>query len=138
MSEVLKALDGSIKKWEQIVASTDAIDHGWRNCPLCTLFNNATKHGNGVCRGCPVRDNTGDLYCDSSPYADWADHMAAHNSRDWSRIADCAECSRLALAELLYLQSLRAELIMEAMPEPRDSTVSEAPGQMNKYGSTAK
>ena len=36
--KTLRALKGSITKWNKIVKSTKAEDKGTANCPLCKLF----------------------------------------------------------------------------------------------------
>jgi hypothetical protein len=59
----LKALKGSIKKWEGIVAGK-VKDEGPDNCPLCKLFYAIN------CRGCPVSKATRLKWCDGSPYSD--------------------------------------------------------------------
>jgi len=45
-AKTLKALKGSIKKWEKIIAGT-GVDKGGDNCPLC-------KACGWNCRDCPV------------------------------------------------------------------------------------
>lgn len=60
-AETLKALKGSIRKWERIVDGTGS-DQGTKNCPLCQLF------WSGDCLGCPIREQTGDPYCLRTPY----------------------------------------------------------------------
>lgn len=63
MNERTKAaLEGSIKKWEQIILG-EAVDKGTDNCPLCQLF--FAKY----CVGCPVRKRTGVSSCRLTPYA---------------------------------------------------------------------
>lgn len=68
----LDALRGSIAKWEAIVDGTGE-DNGWKNCPLCLLFNNRSGEiTNKYCRGCPVAD-AGHTRCDHTPYADFVE-----------------------------------------------------------------
>jgi hypothetical protein len=64
--EILRALDLSIKKWEDILAGTES-DEGSDNCALCYLFVRE------ACIGCPVREYTGYKFCDESPYDEWRD-----------------------------------------------------------------
>ena len=59
----LKALRGSIRKWEGIVAGTEE-DYGEDNCPLCKLFLKKD------CEGCPVSARTGKGSCFGTPYRD--------------------------------------------------------------------
>lgn len=66
------ALNGSIKKWERIVALEDG-DKGSSNCPLCAEFFSPRVDEEEYCERCPVRKKTGMSMCDGSPYAKWAD-----------------------------------------------------------------
>lgn len=61
-AETLKALKGSIAKWEAIVAGTGR-DLGYHNCPLCSLFAE-----NERCAGCPVSAKSGKSGCWGTPY----------------------------------------------------------------------
>lgn len=64
--ETLKALQGSIAKWERVVAEgKDGTN--WMDCPLCGLFYNKN------CIGCPVRERTGMGLCSGSPFDEYAD-----------------------------------------------------------------
>jgi hypothetical protein len=66
----LKALKGSIAKWEAIVAGTGK-DEGSRNCPLCKRFSDlgCTKRS----EQCPVKIKTGYGNCLGTPYYDTLD-----------------------------------------------------------------
>ena len=101
--ETLKALKGSIKKWEKIVDGR-GVDLGVTNCNLCGLF---VQDG---CRGCPVNDVTLDS-CNGSPYEDWERHHEDfHNQgldcEDYRIVGKCRTCKKLAREELEFLQSL--------------------------------
>jgi hypothetical protein len=61
----LKALKGSIKKWDTIVDGT-GVDVGTGNCPLCLKFFHASRWG--ICGGCPVKNATGRVGCVGTPY----------------------------------------------------------------------
>jgi hypothetical protein len=64
----LTALQGSIAKWEGIVAGTKA-DEGADNCPLCDLFNTEDYDGiEDACKGCPVQKSVGVGFCMQTPY----------------------------------------------------------------------
>ena len=93
----LTALEGSIKKWEAIVAGT-GVDAGPKNCPLCQAFHedflSPDNKGNG-CRGCPVYEKTGEYGCGGSPYD-------AYEDTD-----DEEEKQYAAEQELEFLKSLR-------------------------------
>lgn len=100
-SETLKALQGSIQKWQNIVDGT-GVDAGIENCPLCEIFNLP----NG-CRGCPVREKVDTDYCGNTPFFNWAQHhFRKHYCRPSKVYSDCLDCERLAKAELEFLKSL--------------------------------
>lgn len=84
-AKTLKALRGSIRKWERIVAGTGS-DNGPHNCPLCRLF----FWNREACEGCPVAAKTGRAQCDGTPYRDY----------DWSGSKEDAR------RELNFLKSL--------------------------------
>lgn len=97
--ETLKALRGSIRKWEKIVDGTDE-DRGHRNCPLCALFFDDN------CRGCPVSDATGQCGCNDTPYEAWVDANAEHGRLyGYNRIHD-DDAAIAAVLELEWLRSL--------------------------------
>lgn len=51
-ARTLKALHGSIKKWEAIAKGTGT-DKSGENCPLCQEF--AYPSGKPFCHDCPVK-----------------------------------------------------------------------------------
>ena len=105
--EALRALHGSIKKWERIVASPRSLDKGIDNCPLCKVF--FRSHGSDeYCAGCPVSATTGQEGCAGSPFVKWARHQEdVHKNYGYShRALGCKECLRLAKAELAFLSGL--------------------------------
>ena len=67
-AETLKALKGSIKKWEAI-ADGSGVDMGGENCPLCQKFCGRPKKKD--CEGCPVMTETGEPQCFGTPYYDF-------------------------------------------------------------------
>ncbi len=96
-ARTLKALNGSIKKWEKIAAGT-GLDKGPENCPLCKLF----WYGTYDCEGCPVAARTGQGGCSGSPYDEWTD---ATEYGDASK-ADTPALKAIARKELRFLRSL--------------------------------
>lgn len=99
-ARTLKALKGSIKKWERIVAGTEE-DNGIDNCPLCTeFFANA---GEVLCEGCPVSAATGLNDCRGTPYQDW---MESHHWRKRPLKARDDETVMCAVLELEFLKGL--------------------------------
>lgn len=92
-AETLEALQGSIAKWEAIVAGTGE-DLLCKNCTLCQAF-----YG---CEGCPVMEATGQADCQESPWVEWFDCIP-HGEK---RIANTPERKKLAQAELDFLRSL--------------------------------
>lgn len=98
-SKTLKALKGSIAKWEAIVAGT-GVDKGPSNCPLCLAFWDNSM-GEVSCLGCPVRDATGEDGCVGTPYEKWEDLTECKDQK-----ADTPELKKAARAELRFLKSL--------------------------------
>lgn len=94
----LKALKGSIAKWEAIVAGTGE-DNGSDNCPLCDAFIDR------FCEGCPVKQKTGLSFCGGSPYGEFSRHSAVLGTNR----ATTPELVALAQAELDFLRSLLPE-----------------------------
>ena len=95
--KTLKALKGSIRKWELIVAGK-GVDRGESNCPLCKLF----AHAPNYCRCCPVMEETGQESCIGSPYDTWA------HTGFWTpnkKITD-DESAIAAVLELEFLKAL--------------------------------
>jgi len=62
----LDAINGSIAKWEAIVAGTGE-DRGEGNCPLCHAFYSLDDS----CDRCPIAKKVGDSFCESTPYTKW-------------------------------------------------------------------
>lgn len=96
--KTLTALQGSIAKWEAIVAGTGS-DLGTANCPLCRAF-----YHDDDCKDCPVMKTTGKWGCRETPYDAFSDHCTAEHDCDSD--PDCPDCTRLAQAELDFLRSL--------------------------------
>jgi hypothetical protein len=104
--ETLTALQGSIAKWERIVAGT-GIDHGSRNCPLCQKFAPPRWEDSETempCEGCPVMVATGLDRCRGSPYDKYAKALNLH-SMFYSKSVEMA-LKAAAQAELDFLKSL--------------------------------
>lgn len=98
-AETLKALKGSIKKWEKIAEGTGA-DRGPKNCPLCLLLWYEYN-----CAGCPVHEKTKEMNCEKTPYWEWEDHREAEHDGMTGK-ALCSECTRLAKKEVSFLKAL--------------------------------
>lgn len=102
----LKALKGSIKKWEGIVEGT-GVDNGDENCPLCGKFAHRMDFRSGThCEGCPVKAATGLDGCAGSPWIDWNDAMLARHGRRMDTNATDDETVMCAALELEFLKSL--------------------------------
>jgi hypothetical protein len=99
-ARTLEALRGSIAKWEAIVAGTGE-DKGVLNCPLCQLFVSGEEI---LCKGCPVSDATGEIYCNDTPYSDWSELAEDLAYDEHGHLSDKGR--RLAQAELDFLKSL--------------------------------
>lgn len=105
-----QALEGSIRKWEQIVQGSES-DLGGQNCPLCAEFADKSgedAEGNeiGGCFGCPVRKATGWDQCQHTPYSAWARATPWRGEKIGRRVEHEAQ-RWLARAELEFLRSLR-------------------------------
>src|SRR5512143_84988 len=102
--KTLKALQGSIKKWEDILTGKIP-DKGNKNCPLCKMFlNHKSLDSDNDCLGCPVRKATGEAHCTDSPYTTkWA---MAHDTEGLEDFAMNDEQVLAAREELDFLRSL--------------------------------
>lgn len=96
-AKTLEALQGSIEKWEAIVAGTGT-NGGPCDCPLCQLYNVNSWLTTDRCIGCPVMERTGLQLCADSPYMDY--EQAEEDN------ADKEQLEELAQAELDFLRSL--------------------------------
>ncbi len=103
-AKTLKALKGSIKKWENIAKGTGE-DKGHINCPLCQIFINIDGE---LCDECIISDVSGAELCENTPYKKWLyHHNLTHNPCFPHKIQpNCKECVLLAKAELKFLKSL--------------------------------
>lgn len=99
-AKTLKALKGSIKKWERIAAGT-GLDKGDDNCPLCKVF----KQGAVICGGCPVALHSGAVNCKNTPYLDWLNVENVIGGRNYNK-ATTPQLKAAAQAELDFLRSL--------------------------------
>jgi hypothetical protein len=97
----LKALKGSIKKWELIVAG-EGVDNGVDDCPLCALFFHKS------CIGCPVAEKAADDSCSSTPYIDWLNTQdrTAEDRAIFPMVANNSDRKRAARKELAFLKRL--------------------------------
>ena len=89
----LKALRGSIRKWESIVSGLGE-DLRSVNCSLCIEFPE--------CEGCPVVERTGQDECEGSPY-----YETWRAKQNFGR--DSIEYMQTAMAEVDFLKSLLPE-----------------------------
>lgn len=103
-AETLEALRGSIAKWEAIAAGHGE-ERGTENCPLCAKFYRFS------CRGCPVSCETGEAYCNGSPYDEWSDLLPEEVERQglWPNViykARTEHARAVAQKEVDFLKSL--------------------------------
>lgn len=98
-AKTLEALQGSVAKWEAIVANTGT-NGGTSDCPLCQLYN-VNRLFVDKCRGCPVMESTGLQLCDDTPYIEYE-----RAEEDCCGDEELAELVPLAQAELDFLRSL--------------------------------
>lgn len=79
-AKTLKALKGSIRKWQRIVNGTGE-DHGPDNCPLCKQFWHYDDYTDIIsCGGCPVATHTGQYGCKDTPYDDFQEKATKSNA----------------------------------------------------------
>lgn len=103
----MKALDGSIEKWDQIRNRQD-IDKGQNNCPLCRLYNRGKS-----CKQCVIYLETGKRFCDGTPYQEWiTHHKLCHPENKVQKANKCTECNRLANAEYEFLKELKTRCVV--------------------------
>ena len=102
-ARTLKALKGSIAKWEGVVAGTTQ-GKGGDNCPLCKIFA-ADKPLEYQCAGCPVFSRSGYRWCHATPYIAFAESCNSEG------MASTSPARQAARAELAFLKSL--------LPEPK-------------------
>lgn len=102
--ESLKALRGSIKKWEAVAAGK-GYEAARSNCNLCKAHPD--------CEGCPVALKVNTDCCSRTPYIAWWKHQSrvhgpiSFDPEERRRIhPGCKECVRLAKAEVSFLKSL--------------------------------
>ena len=78
----LTALKASIEHWRENESALGADDASVSatDCALCFMF-----HTNRLdtCKGCPVSEATGDIFCDLSPYEE-----ASKAYKYWSKVKD--------------------------------------------------
>ncbi len=98
-AKTLRALRGSLRKWEKIVAGTGE-DHGHHNCPLCKLFYSENELDKNCCVGCPVSAKTRVPWCLETPYDDWLD------AKPDDEKPNPPEAIRAAKAEVKFLKGL--------------------------------
>ena len=98
-NETLRALRGSIAKWQKILDGT-GIDRCDLNCPLCEMYGTRPECGN-----CPVKRRVGTSGCVSTPWEGWSDHHYLVHPTRGARVL-CPRCKDLAQQELNFLKSL--------------------------------
>jgi hypothetical protein len=104
-AETREALEASILHWEEnLTAETPSeVTLGGESCALCLMFVLDT----GFCRGCPVREETGNTGCFGTPY-----HRAVLALNGWKTYKTEKDKSRwqeYAKEELEFLKGLRDE-----------------------------
>jgi len=108
-AEGLQALDGSIVKWQDIVAG-DAIDKGDEDCPLCRHYRHNRTNMQANCDECPVSIDTGESLCQGSPYDQWLD--ATGYGADYEQANTNSKSMKAAVSELEYLKELRSRCVV--------------------------
>ncbi|MCK5132420.1 MAG: hypothetical protein KAR40_09760 [Candidatus Sabulitectum sp.] len=100
----VELVKGSIGKWLEIKRSTKGSERGPKDCSLCIEY-----HEND-CEGCVVKEHTGKIFCDGTPFPRWWVHQKdEHGARIGSsnhRHINCDECTKLANEMLGFLVGL--------------------------------
>lgn len=76
--EQLKALEQAIVKWKGIV-HFDKRCFGPDDCKCCKIWN----HKPNYCKGCPIYEFSGDIFCNNTPYSE---HFGTELSVDANRM----------------------------------------------------
>ena len=97
-NQTLRALKGSIAKWERIVNFT-GWDEGSDNCPLCRRFLPY------ACNGCPVAKKAGEEYCNNTPYRDFVREALTFDEKTFAHPAS-PNSVKHAKQMLRFLKSL--------------------------------
>ena len=108
-NETLKALEGSICKWDDICMGYGE-DYGSDDCPLCAIFIDFVG-----CNGCPVSAVTGKSNCHDTPYDEWYD---VYRGMSTCRISQFQDQLQVNIKKLL-IGIAEEELIflIELLPE---------------------
>lgn len=96
--KTLRALKGSILKWELIVGGFESNKNG-RNCTLCRTL--------ARCEDCPVYLHTGIMHCGETPYSEFV--VVAYDLAEYNHglsLASNKKLRRLAQKEVDFLKSL--------------------------------
>jgi hypothetical protein len=101
----------SILKWERLADNTDK-DAEEGDCALCTAYYKQSTNRDNYCKGCPIKESTGQQFCEGSPYDTWNDYIAlpheATTDEDY-----ISTLQLLALGMVKYLQDLLENLIIK-------------------------
>ena len=100
--ELKKAFNKTIERWEKIVDDVTYYDLPESNCALCDYKRNIIGTGFN-CKGCPIREKTGQFQCGGTPWRAFMDNRTAEN----------------ALRELVFLKDLYIELMECPIPCPK-------------------
>ena len=109
--EQMRALDGSIEKWN-LICNQHGLDQGRTNYPLCQL-NIADRQ----CEQCIVYLETGEHFCRETPYEVWIKHHRKHHrnfhlSHKIYKSCECPECNILANDEYKFLKDLKTRCVV--------------------------
>ena len=103
--QALTALKQSIEHWRRLATGQRKPDEsvGPQWCALCEVFNRSWL----MCKGCPVREKTGQPYCRKTPWTTIETYDDGGNTNDW--LDNSPEARALAAEELAFLESLLPE-----------------------------
>lgn len=97
--KTLRATLGSINKW-WLIREKMGGDNGWKNCPLCKVFNTCEDGG------CPIKLKVNESGCRNTPCIAWDRHHEKKHGSFYPRKVKCPTCKKLANKELQFLIDL--------------------------------
>ena len=73
-NEAKEALGNSVLKWFKVL-STQELEKGARDCPLCELYIDQD------CMFCPIPNKVGKRFCKGTPYIGWTNSTGRYSRR---------------------------------------------------------
>lgn len=106
---VVKAIDGSIKKWEKVMKG-EIEDEGRDNCPLCKrsmVLTYRKKFGISKCSGCPIFCFTKKEGCRGTPYLNFCFSRCEY----CKKLIRCSKCRVLAKKMINFIKMIKRKYL---------------------------